>query len=171
MPKRLFILFATILITGASAWATIVVRMDFNRQALEADLVIVGKPVSSEPVRWRGYPCTKVKIRIEEVIAGATSGGEVEVIQPGGARVRVAGVKKLLSNKSYLLLLEKLPDGYYRIMGFNQGAHRIFIEKGTSRKVVITETRRVKGRGITLEAAKKRIRAVRQRARKKAPPK
>jgi len=162
---------AFILAAAAASWATTVVRMSFDLQAVEADLVIVGRSVKSEPIKLRGYPCTRVHIRIDEVVVGKTASGEVTVIQPGAGKKRVVGVRKLLTNKSYLLFLKKTPDGNYRIVGFNQGAHRVSIEKGTSRKVVITKTRSGKSRGMTLDAARKRIRAVRKRAIKNKAPK
>ena len=152
-------------------WATTVVQMDFDSQAVKADLVIVGSLIGSETIQWHGYPWTKARVAIDEVIAGSFTGKEVVLIEPGAGRFHVAGAKHLRSGEVYLLFMEKLPEGYYRLVGFNQGAHMVSIEKTTARKVVITREPGKWSPGMTLDAARKRIRAVRERAGQAGGPK
>lgn len=158
------ILFSILLITVAAgmAFATTVVRMQFDRQATEAGLVVIGKVTSSREIKWHSYPATLLTVRIEESIVGETVGQEIQVMQPGAGKFKVIGIKPLSPNEEYLFFLEKLPEGYYRILGFNQGLHSISVERTTGRKIIRIEKGYKDAPGMTLDAARSRIRAVRE---------
>ena len=160
--KRLILAAMAISLIATPLLATTVVDMDFDKQAISADVVIVGNFVKSEPIKWRGYPCTKVYVSVDEIIAGTISGTEVAIIEPGAGNYHVVGAKHLQKGETYLLFLEKLPDGFYRTVGFNQGAHQVTTEKTTARKVVTVRETRKLSPGMTLDEARKRIRAVRE---------
>ena len=167
------ILFAVMMMFSAATplWATTVVQMDFDNQAIKADIVIVGTLIGSETSQWHGYPCTKARVAVNEVIAGSLTGNEVELIEPGAGRFHVVGAKHLQNGEIYLLFLEKSPEGPYLLVGFNQGAHLVTVEKTTARKVVLTREPGKQAPGMTLDAARKRIRAVREQAGKTGTPK
>ena len=151
--------------TGGVVYATSVIQKDFNRQAIDSNLVVIGKLAFSYETTWRGYPCTVLAVDVERNIAGDKVGSRILLLQPGTRRVKVVGVKRIETDKSYLLMLEKLSEGYYRLVGFNQGAHSISIEKRTGRRVINVRHNGKKAPGMTLEAAIGRVTAVREFAR------
>lgn len=164
--KRLILAAMAISLIATPLLATTVIYMDFDEQAIDADIAMVGTFIKSEPIKWRGYPCTKVYVSVDEIIAGTFSGTEVMIIEPGAGNFQMVGARHLRKGETYLLFLEKLPEGLYRIVGFNQGVHQVTAEKATARKVITTRETRKLSPGMTLDEARKRIRAVRERAGK-----
>jgi|GEM_PF-2071258 len=167
--KRQYIYFAFIfsaLLIAASALATTLVRAPFNEQAASADLVVVGKAVRVENTERSGFPCHRVVISVEEVVAGAAP-GQIEVYQPGGRRMGAAhetlvvGVRYIRPGDEVLLFLKALPEGGYEIIGLNQGHYPVVVEPQTGRKLIQLRENPDHGAVMTLEGAKHRIHAVR----------
>ena len=167
MRRILFILF--LLFFLARADSTTVVRVSFNDQAREADLIVVGRAVRVEQVQWRDFPFRRVVIAVDEVIAGEPPGDEIAVLQPGGRRkngneVRVQGLRYIKVGDELLLFLKLISDDNYEIIGLDQGRYSVSREPGTGRKVINIRGRSGK-HSMTLEGAKRRVHAVRSNSR------
>lgn len=164
--KKLILQALILAVAAIAAFATTVVHVSFNEQALQADLAIVGRVVRVEDAEKKGFPFSRAVVSIEETIAGEAPGPDIDVYQAGGHdkrnghEVRVEGLRYLKPGDEVFLFLKALPEGGYEIIGLFQGIYSMGIEKGTGRKIIIG------GQGseklvMTLDAARGRVHAVR----------
>lgn len=124
-----------------SANAAVVLRVDFDRMAVEADRVVVGS-VTAVRARWSadgGTIETVIDVAVEEDLSGISSDGVVRIVQPGGivgdVGLAVPGMPQFRQGERVLLFLragyvDGFGDAYHRVFGMAQGKFRILPRLG-----------------------------------------
>ncbi len=164
MARYLLSILLFVLMSASVTLATVVVEMDFNRQARRADLIVIATPLDDTDINWKGYPHTLLKVQVEKFIAGNPAPETIYLLEPGNERLHVAGAVHLQIGRTYLLMLDKVSGHTYRLTGFNQGYYPTRVEKDTGRRVISHKPGGGKSPGMTFDAARKRIIAVRKNA-------
>lgn len=89
MPRKsrvwFVVMIAALAVVGPSD-ATVMIAMDFDRMAAEADGVVLGD-VASVTARWSADGSiieTVVEIAVDEDLSGTSAPGTVRIVQPGG---------------------------------------------------------------------------------------
>jgi len=164
MARYPFLALVFALISTSSAFATVVVDMDFNEQARRADLVVIATPLEKTGIEWKKYPHTLLKMKVQEFIAGDSTRQTIYLLEPGTESFHVVGAVHLETGRTYLLMLEAVSGRTYRLTGFNRGYYPLLVEKTTGKKVISHKPAPGGPPGMTLDAARKRIIAVRKNA-------
>ncbi len=129
---RQFWLALGLLLVGASAHATTLIKADLPRMVQASDQIVVGTIVGTESV-WVGRALfTRYTVAVEETLHGDAA-ARVSVLVPGGIDrsrrlpigMAVAGAPTFMANERAVLLLSRIlqPTGAadFQIVGFNQG--------------------------------------------------
>jgi len=128
--------------------ATTMVPLSLDQLVQASSSIIRGRPIAQQS-SWnveRTEIVTFTTITVEQVLKGEAAGTMV-VEQPGGQvgsyRVAVPGTVRFQPNTSYLLFLEPAPAEpeqtatRYMVVGFLQGAYRIYVDSVTGEERVI----------------------------------
>ncbi len=119
-----------VLVVAGTADATVVVEKDFGALCDEAEMIFVGRVLSTE-ARWRGEEQrsieTVVTFRVLEALHGV-DGDEVQLSFAGGEidglSEVVAGLPEFRADEDVVLFASRKPS-ISPVVGFNQGCFRV----------------------------------------------
>ena len=128
----------------------------------DADLIVVGRCTEAVS-RWHGRALvTEATVVIEEALSGRAT-QTITVLIPGGVdrsravpiAVTVPGAPSLLPGESFLLFLDRVPEGAgYSVVGLSQGAFPL-LRQGERR--MVSRTRGQVRDGLPLDQVKRWI--------------
>jgi len=138
------IILAALIGTGVAmppASATVVLAVDFDEMAAQADRVVVGK-VTSVVARWSADQSiieTAIDVAVETDLSGASATPALRIVQPGGEidgrGYFVTGFPTFRKGERVLLFLragglDGFGEPYHRVFGMAQGKFVIFPRVG-----------------------------------------
>ena len=131
---------AALMVSALPLLATVVLYVPLEEQAKTAEIIVVAAAGQGQSNWDAGGQLifTDTRFEVQETVKGTVTGG-VTTRQIGGTVGHIAqsvsGSPQFVSGRSYVLFLEPRPDGYYRVVGFNQGCYPVLTGRDGKRKV------------------------------------